>query len=95
MEHFRLLKIFIVNGLLIGVVFIDLIKAFDTTDHEIILRKMSYLDVYQVAIKWFSSYLSGRTQRCNVSGKLSTTRTRSCGVPQGSILSPLLFLAHG
>ena len=43
MEHFRLLKIFIVNGLLIGVVFIDLIKAFDTTDHEIILRKMSYL----------------------------------------------------
>ena len=95
MEHFRLLKIFIVNGLLIGVVFIDLIKAFDTTDHEIILRKMSYLDVYQVVIKWFSPYLSGRTQRCNVSGKLSTARTRSCGVPQGSILSPLLFLAHG
>ena len=79
------------NGLLNGVVFIDLTKAFDTIDHEIILRKMSYLGVDQAAIKWFSSYLSGRTQRCNVSGKLSSARTLSCGVPQGSILGPLRF----
>ena len=50
------------NGLLNGVVFIDLTKAFDTIDHEIILRKMSYLGVDQAAIKWFSLYLSGRTQ---------------------------------
>ena len=41
-----------------------------------------------------SSYLSGRTQRCNVSGTLSSARTLSCGVPQGSILSPLLFLIY-
>ena len=81
---------FILNG----VVFIDLTKAFDTIDHEIILRKMSYLGVDQAAIKWFSSYLSGRTQRCNVSGKLSSARTLSCGVPQGSILGPLLFLIY-
>ena len=77
-----------------GVVFIDLTKAFDTTDHEIILCKMSYLGVQQAAIKWFSSYFSGRTQRCNVNGKLSTARTLSCGVPQGSILGPLLFLIY-
>ena len=51
------------NGLLNGVVFIDLTKAFDTIDHKIILRKMSYLDVDQAAIKWFSSYLSGRTPK--------------------------------
>ena len=70
------------NGLLNGVVFIDLTQAFDTIDHEIILRKMSYLGVDQAAIKWFSSYLSGRTQRFNVSGKL------------GSILGPLLFLIY-
>ena len=82
------------NGLLNGVVFIDLTKAFDTIDHEIILRKMSYLGVDQAAIKWFSSYLSGRTQRCSVNGKLSTARTLSCGVPQGSILGPLLFLIY-
>ena len=41
-----------------------------------------------------SSYLSGRTQRCNVSGKLSSAHTLSCGVPQGSILGPLLFLTY-
>ena len=75
-------------------VFIDLTKAFDTIDHKIILRKMSCLGVDQAAIKWFSSYLSGRTQRCIVNGKLSTARTLSCGVPQGSILGPLLFLIY-
>ena len=55
---------------------------------------MSYLGVDQAAIKWFSSYLSGRTQRCSVNGKLSTARTLCCGVPQGSILGPLLFLIY-
>ena len=78
------------NGLLNGVVFIDLTKAFDTIDHEIILRKMSYLGVDQAAIKWISSYL----RRCNVSGKLSSARTFSCGVPQGSILGPFIFLIY-
>ena len=84
----------IYNGLLNGVVFIDLTKAFDTIDHKIILRKMSYVGVDQAAIKWFSSYLSSRTQRCSVNGKLSAPRTLRCGVPQGSILGPLLFLIY-
>jgi len=82
------------NCLLNGVVFIDLTKALDTIDHEIILRKMSFLGVDQAAIKWFSSYLSDRTQRCSVNGKLSTACTLGCGVPQGSILGPLLFLIY-
>ena len=82
------------NGLLNGVVFINLTKAFATTDHEIILRKMSILGFDQIAIRWFPSYLSGRTQRCDVNGKLSTARNLRCGVPQGSILGPLLFLIY-
>ena len=76
------------NGLLNGVVFFDVTKAFDTIGQEIIFR------VDQAAIKWFLSYLSARTQRCNVSGKLSSAHTLSCGVPQGSILGPLLFLTY-
>ena len=74
------------NGLLNGVDFIDLKKAFDTTDHEIILRKMSYLGADQEAVTWFQSYLNNQTQKSNVNGKLSTARTViNCGVPQGSI----------
>ena len=45
-------------------------------------------------MKWFQSYLSDWTQRCNVKGNLSTASTVTCGVPQGSILSPLLFLMY-
>ena len=61
------------NGFLKGVVFIDLKKALDTIDHEIILRKLSYFGADQATIKWFQSYLSDRTQRYNVNGSLSTT----------------------
>ena len=68
------------NGLLNGVVFIDLTKAFDTIDHEIISRKMSFLGFDQAAIRWFLSYLSGRTQRCDVNGKLSIARDLRCAV---------------
>ena len=79
------------NAFLNDVDFIDHKKSFDTIDHEIILRKMSYFGADQATITRFQSYLSNRTQRCNVNGRLSTPRTITCGAPQGSILGLLLL----
>ena len=70
----------------------DLKKAFDTVDHGILLSKMYAYGVRGVARDWFKSYLSNRKQKCSVNGFLSDDQTLLCGVPQGTILGPLLFL---
>ena len=82
------------KGLLNGVIFIDLKKAFDTIDHEIILQKLAKYGVDQDALKWFKSYLKNRLQRCNINNHLSSATPLNCGVPQGSIIGPLLFLIY-
>ena len=61
------------NGLVNGVVFIDLKKAFDTIDHNTLLRKLRLYGVYTISIKWFESYLLHQSQRCSLAGQLSNT----------------------
>jgi retron-type reverse transcriptase len=74
--------------------FIDLKKAFDTVDHKILLRKLVRYGVCGPVLSWFKDYLSGRTQYVKIDGKKSDSRMVLCGVPQGSILGPLLFIIY-
>ena len=75
-------------------VFVDLQKAFDTVDHKILLSKLSHYGIKGLANKWLGSYLTNRSQSVNLNGVTSDEQKITCGVPQGSILGPLLFTIY-
>jgi hypothetical protein len=75
-------------------VFLDLAKAFDTVSIPILLKKLESYGIRGIALDWFASYLSGRSQRVRIGDKVSDLKPVSFGVPQGSILGPTLFTAY-
>ena len=75
-------------------IFLDFAKAFDTVNHNILLQKLQYYGVRGLPYLWFKSYLTDRKHFVSIGDSLSDVEHIKCGVPQGSILGPLLFLLY-
>ena len=83
------------NDEVVLLLLLDLSAAFDTVSHDILLRRLEErFGVTGTALKWFESYLKGRKQSVLIQGTRSDSQTLECGVPQGSVLGPLLFTCY-
>ena len=82
------------SGLLNGVLFLDLCKAFDSVKHEILIKKLYLYGIKDNSLTWFISYLENQKQFYKINQSVSQPRDVGCGVPQGSILGLLLFLIY-
>ena len=74
--------------------FREVTKAFDTVDHQILLAKLNHYGIRGVSNDWFKSYLSNRYQYVSINGYEFGLAALNCGIPQGSVLGPLLFLLY-
>ena len=82
------------NNAIVGTILLDLSKAFDLVDHNILLYKLNCYQFNDECLLWFKSYLDQRQQQVAVTGKLSTSKHISSRVPQSSVLGPLLFIIY-
>ena len=74
-----------------GICMFDLAKCFETIDHILLLKKLSKYGLNGTELQWFTNYLNKRTQVVTINGKISNTKPIDKGVPQGSLLGPLLY----
>ena len=82
------------QGLYTGLVFVDMSKAFDRVEHQTLINDLSNIGVRGSALKWFINYLTDRQQQAQCGNTVSAPTSCSRGVPQGSVLGPLLFLLY-
>lgn len=77
-----------------GLVVLDLQKAFDTCNFSVLTRKLSYYGIENTELEWFKSYLHYRSQCCIAQNSISSYEIIKCEVPQGPIIGPLLFIVY-
>lgn len=82
------------NSKMCSALFIDLAKAFDTVNHSLLLAKLEKYGIRGTPLKLFTSYLSDRIQQVVIEGNSSTCQIVKCGVPQGTVLGPILFVLY-